>query len=434
MISPSIRSTLFRGNLDLLPQMNEIYELELAYAESQQLSPEELVRRGAYFASVNGEDTHHFRLCAGDSLLLPSDGSANRRRFFERNQFRTGYATHGLFPYRGKFHPQMIKGIINMMGIRPGDTILDPTMGSGTTLVEACSMGIHSTGIDASPFCVFMAQAKLAGFRTPLSPLRNAVERSTELHQFFLSLRSQSQSVRDASESHLPRTIPDGLPSEWFASDVWPILLLASLDAAGFAERSTRGTPLKQFQGIIERYLFVVEKLQTAASSLNLKFGNAQALQGDAKQLPLPNDCMDGIIFSPPYSFAVDYVGNDAPHLSLFGVDLDLLRNRMIGLRGNTLRAKYDHYCADMAKVMNECSRVLRSGKYCTVIIGTNNLQLGKLLNIPPNQVEGLDMLVVKLADAVGLSFKRRLSRRIHGMANTMRDEDILLFQKTSSA
>lgn len=434
MISSSIRTTLFNGNLDLLPQMNEIYELELAYAESQQLSPEELVQRGAYFASVNGQGTHHFRLCAGDSLLLPSDGATNRRRFFERNQFRTGYSTHGLFPYRGKFHPQMIKGIINMMGIRPGETILDPTMGSGTTLVEACSMGINSKGIDASPFCVFMAKAKLAGFWAPLLPLRDAVARSTELHQFFLDLRRQPQGVRDASEGHLPRAIPDGFPSEWFASDVWPILLLASLDAAGFAERSTRGTPVKQFQGIIERYLFVVEKLQAALGALKLKPASAQALQGDARQLPLPDDCMDGIIFSPPYSFAVDYVDNDAPHLSLFGEDLDLLRNRMIGLRGKTLRAKYDNYCADMAKVMNECSRVLRPGKYCTVIIGTNNLQLAKLLNTSPNQVDGLDMLVVRLADAAGLSFKRRLSRRIHGMANTMRDEDILLFQKTLGA
>lgn len=433
MISTSIRSALFQGSLDLLPQMNEIYELELAYAESQQLSEDELVERGAYFASVNGEDTNHFRLCAGDSLLLPSVGAANRRRFFERNQFRTGYATHGLFPYRGKFHPQMIKGLINMMGIRPGDTILDPTMGSGTTLIEASSMGIHSIGVDASPFCQFMTRAKLAGFRTPLSSLREAVMRSAELHQFFLQLRAQPQGINNADEGYFPKSIPDHLPQEWFTPDVWPILLLAALDAAGFAERSTRSTPLKQFQGIIERYLFVVKKLQAAISTLDLKIGRSQPLLGDARQLPVPENSIDGIIFSPPYSFAIDYIENDASHLSLFGEDLDQLRNRMIGLRGRTLRDKYDHYCKDMREVMEQCGRVLLPGKYCVVIIGTNNLQLGKLLNVDPNEVEGLDMLVIRLAETFGLLLKRRLSRRIHGMANTMRDEDILLFQKIAA-
>ncbi|MDP1591233.1 MAG: DNA methyltransferase, partial [Prosthecobacter sp.] len=172
--------------------MNEIYELELAYAESQQLARDELIRRGAYFAAVGGRQTHHFRLCTGEALRLPGDAAAHRKRFFEKNQFRTGYATHGLFPYRGKFHPQMIKGIINMMGLKPGDVVLDPTMGSGTTLVEAHSMGIHSIGVDASPFCRFMAAAKIAGFTTPIEPLKEASRRSEELHEFFQQLRNQS--------------------------------------------------------------------------------------------------------------------------------------------------------------------------------------------------------------------------------------------------
>jgi ubiquinone/menaquinone biosynthesis C-methylase UbiE len=430
MISSTVRTALFHGDLELLPQMNEIYELELAYAESQMLSREELMQRGAYFASIGGRQSHHFRLCTGEALRLPGDAANQRRRFFEKNQFRTGYCTHGLFPYRGKFHPQMIKGIINMMGLRPGETVLDPTMGSGTTLVEASSMGIHSIGFDASPFCRFMTSAKIAGLTAPIGPLNDAANRSEDLRIYFQTLQEHREGLRGPDEHYLPTDIPAHLPAEWFRNDVWPILLLALLDASGFAERSTRGTPTQQFRGIIERYAFVVAKFQEAIQMLDLKLGRAQPIQGDARELQLPDQSVDGIIFSPPYSFAVDYVENDAPHLRFLGQDLDSLRNKMIGLRGRTLRQKFDHYCSDMASLMKQCARVLRPGRQCTVIIGTNNQQLGKLLNQSPHDVQGLDDLTIELAQAAGLSFSRRLSRRIVGLANTMRDEDILVFSK----
>ena len=165
--------------------MNEIYELELAFLESQQLTADELIDRGGYIAKVNGSVTHHYRICAGDALLLPAEASTKRRKFFEKNQFRTGYATHGLFPYRGKFHPQMVKGIINAMGVRPGETVLGPMMGSGTTVIEAALMGIDSVGVDASPFCRFMAAAKASGFFAPLQPLESAAAESDRLLAYF---------------------------------------------------------------------------------------------------------------------------------------------------------------------------------------------------------------------------------------------------------
>ena len=92
--------------------------------ESQLLDEADLVKRAAYFASVGDQQTYHFRICAGESLHLPDGTAGKRRQFFERNQFRTGYATHGLFPYRGKFHPQMIKGILNTMGMGPKSAFL----------------------------------------------------------------------------------------------------------------------------------------------------------------------------------------------------------------------------------------------------------------------------------------------------------------------
>jgi len=120
---------VFPAHLELIPQMHELYEMELASAEAALMPDPELVRNAAYFARVGSQWTRHFLICSGEPLRLPKHSSSQLRSFFHSNQFRTGYATHGLFPYRGKFHPQMIKGLLNAMGLRPGDTVLEPMMG-----------------------------------------------------------------------------------------------------------------------------------------------------------------------------------------------------------------------------------------------------------------------------------------------------------------
>src|SRR6476646_8363433 len=95
-------------------------------------------------------------------------------------QFKTAYATHGLFPYRGKFHPQMIKALINLIGIKEDEVLLDPMMGSGTTNIEASIMGIDSIGVDISPFCVLMVNSKINGLLLDPEPLKDCIANSSK--------------------------------------------------------------------------------------------------------------------------------------------------------------------------------------------------------------------------------------------------------------
>ena len=169
----------------MIPQLNEVYELELAFYESLILSDEELIKNGAYFARVGDIPTRHFLMCQGEPLKLAKHSSSRLKSFFETNQFKTGYATNGLFPYRGKFHPQMIKGLINIMGCKSGNTVLDPMMGSGTVLIEATLMGINSLGVDISPFCEFMVKSKLSGLTVNTAYLRKALKNFDILYQYF---------------------------------------------------------------------------------------------------------------------------------------------------------------------------------------------------------------------------------------------------------
>lgn len=447
VLSTTPYAELFPPHLELVPQLNETYELQLAYYESKLLTDDEIIRNGAYFAQVGDRLTRHFLMCSGEPVRLPQHSSSRLRSFFETNQFKTGYATHGLFPYRGKFHPQMIKGLLNIMGLKPGNSVVDPMMGSGTVLIEARLMGIKSIGLDASPFCRFMTQAKIDGLTVPLEPVRVALRNCRPVFEYFRSraghpipgskmeaemktggLYDVVLEGRGKHESNLgtPGYLPEGCEDE----HVHNFLLLAYLDSAGYSERSNRRSPYDQFRAILERYLFVAEKIQRVLAGAESELAEATALEGDARSLPIENASIDGVLFSPPYSFAIDYLENDSFHLRFMSVDTDKLRERMLGLRGRTRREKYEGYKEDMGKVLAECARVLRPGRICTVVVGTNSNQLGSILGVSPSAVQGIDELVEELGRSCGLELVRKIGRQITGMANTMRTEFIVMLQR----
>ena len=86
-----------------------------------------LIKSSAYFKSLNGDLTdYHFIQKANQTRSV--------------NQ----YLTHWFYPYKGKFHPQMIRALLNILKIKRGEVVLDPFMGSGTTALECQLLGINA--------------------------------------------------------------------------------------------------------------------------------------------------------------------------------------------------------------------------------------------------------------------------------------------------
>jgi hypothetical protein len=70
-----------------------------------------------------------------------------------------GGLTYNFYRYPARFSPQIARATIEAFS-RPGDTILDPFMGGGTSLVEGRALGRHSVGSDISSLAAFVAQVK----------------------------------------------------------------------------------------------------------------------------------------------------------------------------------------------------------------------------------------------------------------------------------
>ena len=335
---------------------------------------------------------------------------------------------------------------MNIMGLKPGHTVLDPMMGSGTVLVEASLMGIKSIGTDVSPFCRFMTQTKLDALTMSLTRTRNALTNYNEVFDYFAKSVGKSVIGRKVCKRKAPGGVMSVMePAAEYViknnrarltkkqketSDTYNFLLLAYLDSVGYSERSSRKSPLEQFKAILERYLFVADKIQKVLNGTEPDIAPARALEADARELPIEDATIDGILFSPPYSFAIDYLGNDAFHLDYMGVDTESLRDSMVGLRGKKLTEKFALYKEDMGKVLSECSRVLRPGKICTIIVGTNNNQIGKALGVSPEEVQGLHEILVEMGQEHHLKLIKMMSRPITGISNTMRLEYIVMLQR----
>jgi DNA modification methylase len=69
-----------------------------------------------------------------------------------------GY-THNFYRYPARFSPRFVREVIQIFS-KPGDVILDPFVGGGTTLVEALANQRHSIGFDVSPISSFVSTAK----------------------------------------------------------------------------------------------------------------------------------------------------------------------------------------------------------------------------------------------------------------------------------
>ena len=78
--------------------------------------------------------------------------------FSEYKEKETTKHVHRLHPYKGKFIPQLVEYFLDQhidtfkkeTFFKPGDIVLDPFCGSGTTLVQANELRMHAIGIDIS--------------------------------------------------------------------------------------------------------------------------------------------------------------------------------------------------------------------------------------------------------------------------------------------
>ncbi|WP_164989275.1 site-specific DNA-methyltransferase, partial [Roseovarius sp. A46] len=68
-------------------------------------------------------------------------------------------ATHKFYRYPARFSPQFARAVIEAFS-EPGDIVLDPFIGGGTTAVEALRAGRRCIGTDINELALFVSKVK----------------------------------------------------------------------------------------------------------------------------------------------------------------------------------------------------------------------------------------------------------------------------------
>jgi len=400
---------LNKKNLLLLDNVQFIYELALAQLELQALGVDfqvtnglrefkllkavdlnEAAKKAAYFKIIDGKYTDYFRI-------------------IQKNITRSinQYLTHWIYPYKGKFHPQMIRALLNIIGLKEGDTALDPFIGSGTTAVEAKLLGINCIGIDISPLCVMQSKVKT-----------ESIEVINEITAIKRNIVNRVKPNLFNQESKSLLEVIDSLTDEKVKNFYKMVYLVAVSDNA------KRNRDFEQaFYRNLDLMINSVKDFKSIAKELNLTLGGTKIKMGDCRKLPLENESIDGIITSPPYSIALDYVSNDAHALKVLGYKLPEVREEFIGVRGKGSE-RINLYNQDMMRSYEEMYQVLKPKKFAVIILG-NATYMGE-------EVKTIKF-TIDYCKKIGFKFVKKIDKIIYGLYNIMQKENILIFQKPIS-
>ncbi|MDD3734871.1 MAG: DNA methyltransferase [Candidatus Pacebacteria bacterium] len=264
---------------------------------------------------------------------------------------RTKYV-HRLHPYLGKFIPQLVEVFLKKY-FKEGQLILDPFVGSGTTLIEANILNINSIGIELSEFSYLISKVKTQKYNIELLKkeildiLNKTKEFSKRLEKNQELLFKNTFNI-EPSEYFKTWYHPRATKEIYFYKNLIPnyknqdILKIIISRAARSARQIPHYDLARPKKPIKERYWCIKHKRYCEPVNNAIKFINRYSLdsikrieefnrirtsakitllKGDSRiiKLPTKEKQIDGIFTSPPYLGLIDYHDQHKYAYDLFG-------------------------------------------------------------------------------------------------------------------
>jgi DNA modification methylase len=303
------------------------------------------------------------------------------------------YASHNFHSFPAKFPPQLPKKfILNLTSER--DVVLDPMVGSGTTVIEGLFNNRKTIGFDIDPLAIMISKVKATSYN------------KIELVNTFNVILNQTIKLA-TGESHKLQKLYNRFDAEtkkfieyWFYKDTIQELLSLSYCISNIGKEEIRLFFRVLFSSIIitkmggvslaldlahtrphkakkiynvnselifqsrdyngnSRHLLLEKKLkspiaefkkkffQNIENTIREKFLYAPLIEyADSQSLPLPDNSVDLIITSPPYaSNAIDYMRAHKFSLVWFDYKISGLKERRAKFIGSDSVSKYAFEC-----------------------------------------------------------------------------------------
>lgn len=376
------------------------------------------------------------------------------RENWEYADVDTQHLTHNVHRYSGKFIPQIASRAVEILS-RPGELVVDPYCGSGTTLLECARLRRRAVGVDLNPLAVLIARVKttpvpkpqldslVLGLKTELT----ALGVDDEFPLFMASAGAERPPLGDDAR------LEHEWYRKWFQPHVLPELIRIDLEIARIEAGALRNIALVAFSDILRRcsnahsgypnvmfdknapqkdrpirpFLKALERIAgmvAGLSSLEASWSDIRVVHGNATTLPLDDATVDAVVSHPPYIGSIPYAEYGALSLQWLGEDSKQLDRELTGGRRQSPDV-VSRFEDGYGKMLRESARVLKPGRHAFLMVGNPVVRA---------QVIDLAEMTLSLASQAGLELVARTERRgVNRRANKMGAEHLLFFQKAPS-
>ena len=285
--------------------------------------------------------------------------------------------------YKEGFSADLVKLLLHEMEAQPGDLVMDPFMGSGTTALVCQMQGINSIGYDVMPIADVSLKAKTACMEYDVSELRSMLEELKSLHmpddysektpyilitedaypernehylRFIEDWRSRCSYSENAknllrlcilnSLEQCSYTVKSGQYLGWDSRSPKVIRANAARTAKGqkpLSAKTVRTNILDSRNTILlelDHVICDIERIQRESR----KYEKAEIFytrNSVLLELPkLPDGLLSGVITSPPYCNRYDYTRTYALELVYLGLDNDAIKRLRQSLLSCTVESR----------------------------------------------------------------------------------------------
>jgi len=374
----------------------------------------------------------------------------------------TSYLTHGVHPYPAKFIPQIAYNLIKILSL-PGETVLDPFCGSGTTALESKLHNRNSINIDLNPLAKIIGIVKTA-------KLNSQVHGQFEiLKQDLRSIDSTSLDYDSNIQAEKEKLAVPSIPNieKWFHSNsikelstifnstskikdnnakniallAFSKTILRASNQASETQYSAKikkiekGYVLRMFLNNLGYTLSKVKEQETKISSCKTQFLIAdlrKPIVGNSSDHLIKPNSVDLVVTSPPYPNATDYHLYHRFRLFWLGFDPREMGKNEIGshLRHQKEKTGFQNYLTEMKDSLENIFLALKPGRFAAIVVGD------AIFN---GQTFHTSKELSKVAETIGLEKFLEIERPVHNTkrsfvtpARRAKLENILILRKPS--
>jgi len=316
---------------------------------------------------------------------------------------------HRLHPYLGKFIPQLAEVFLRHY-FKKGNFILDPFLGSGTTLIEANVLGMPSLGIEISEFNCLIAEVKTKKYNIPLveKEIKDILFKTKEFSQWLSGGQKQATFLYNdfkkykTDSEYLNTWLSDRALQEilfyqeqiknYQNQDILKIILSRATRSARLIPHYDLARPKKPVR---EKYYCIKHRRVCEPINEAMKFINRYSwdtirrikefdklrteatmkiIQGDSREIDFnkiegyKGDKFDGIFTSPPYVGLIDYHDQHRYAYELFGFNDNGFKEIGPASKGRSKESK-EEYKKDIITVFQNMNRFLKPKAKIFVVV-----------------------------------------------------------------